>query len=146
MNTREARTAAYPGFGGIGTATALAKFYLMLAQDGSFQGRTYFKTQTLDWMRRPIVSGDDAVLLMPTAFSAGFMQDPLDSAGHKTRHTFGLSPRAFGHPGAGGSLGFADPDAGLGFAYVMNQMAPGVLPNPRCQRLVHALYGGPATP
>jgi CubicO group peptidase (beta-lactamase class C family) len=146
MNTREARTAAYPGFGGIGTASALAKFYLMLAQDGSFQGRTYFKTQTIELMRRPIVSGDDAVLLMPTAFSAGFMQDPVDSAGHKTRHTFGPSPRAFGHPGAGGALGFADPDAGLGFAYVMNQMAPGVLPNPRCQRLVHSLYGGPATP
>ena len=140
LNTTEARTASYPGFGGIGTASSLARFYAMLAQDGSFQGRSFFRQSTLELMRNPQVSGNDSVLLIPTAFSAGFMQDPAGS-GCKLRRTFGPSLRAFGHPGAGGSLGFADPDSGLGFAYVMNQMAPGVLPNPRCTRLVDALYG-----
>jgi len=57
------------------------------------------------------------------------------------RATFGPSPRAFGHPGAGGSLAFADPDVGVGFAYVMNQMEAGVLPKRRALALVEAFYG-----
>jgi CubicO group peptidase (beta-lactamase class C family) len=43
---------------------------------------------------------------------------------------------AFGHPGAGGSLAFADPENRLSFAYVMNQMEPGVLPNAKALRLI----------
>jgi CubicO group peptidase (beta-lactamase class C family) len=58
----------------------------------------------------------------------------------KKRHLFGRSTRAFGHPGAGGSLAFADPENRLGFAYVMNQMEPGVLPGSRALGLVQALY------
>ena len=50
---------------------------------------------------------------------------------------------AFGHPGAGGSLAFADPENQLGFAYVMNQMESGVLPKSRAVALVHALYDFP---
>jgi CubicO group peptidase (beta-lactamase class C family) len=68
------------------------------------------------------------------------MQDPLTPAGEKTRFTFGSSPRAFGQPGAGGSVGFADPDLGLGFAYIMNQMEPGVLPNPKSTLLIRKMY------
>jgi CubicO group peptidase (beta-lactamase class C family) len=48
---------------------------------------------------------------------------------------------AFGHPGAGGSLAFADPDNRIGFAYVMNRMENGVLREARPARLVRALYG-----
>jgi CubicO group peptidase (beta-lactamase class C family) len=51
--------------------------------------------------------------------------------------------RAFGHPGAGGSLAFADPDHRIGFAYVMNRMENGVLRESRPARLVRALYGMP---
>jgi CubicO group peptidase (beta-lactamase class C family) len=47
---------------------------------------------------------------------------------------------AFGHAGAGGSLAFADPETGIGFAYLMNQMELGVLPNDRCLALVDAFY------
>ncbi len=53
---------------------------------------------------------------------------------------FGPSRVAFGHPGAGGSHAFADPENGLSFAYVMNQMEPGVLPGPKALRLVEAMY------
>jgi CubicO group peptidase (beta-lactamase class C family) len=81
------------------------------------------------------------VLRQPTAFSAGFMMDPVDHHGEKLRSLFGPSLSAFGHPGAGGSLGFADPENRIGFAYVMNRMENGVLRESRPVRLVRALYG-----
>lgn len=129
LNTPEARAASFPGFGGIGTAHALGKFYAHLAS-----------TPLLDWATTTLASGDDRVLLTDTAFSAGFMRDPVDASGKKKRTHFGPSLHAFGHPGAGGSHAFADPDTGIAFAYVMNQMNPGVLPGEKSQRLVQALF------
>ena len=76
----------------------------------------------------------------PTAFSCGFQLDPLDGFGRKTRHHYGLSRRAFGHPGAGGSLAFGDPENGLSFCYVMNQMELCSLPRDKCLDLVKAIY------
>lgn len=140
MNTREARMASYPGFGGIGTATALAKFYAMMACGGTWGATSFLPQGTVDLLYERQVQGTDRVLLMETAFSLGFMKDPLSSDGTKSRQTFGPSPSAFGHPGAGGSLAFADPDRGIGFAYIMNQMEPGVLPNLRATSIVKALY------
>jgi CubicO group peptidase (beta-lactamase class C family) len=86
----------------------------------------------------------DVVLQMETAFSLGFMRDPVDPDGRKKRHVFGSACGAFGHPGAGGSVAFADPERRMGFAYVMNQMELGVLPKERAQGLVDALFGVPA--
>jgi len=140
MNTPEARTACYPGFGGIGTASALAKFYAMLACGGTWEGRRFFEPSTLECIRSGGIQGPDRVLQMETSFSCGFMRDPVSASGAKIRHTFGPSRSAFGHPGAGGSVAFADSEHGLGFAYVMNQMEPGVLPNQRAMALVQALW------
>ena len=140
LNTPEARQASFPAFGGIGTASALAKFYSMLAMGGVADGHRYFEPLALDWAETMLFQGPDRVLQIPTAFSAGFMKDPLDDAGQKLRSIFGPSTRAFGQPGAGGSLAFADPENGIAFAYVMNQMEPGVLPNAKSLRLVEALY------
>lgn len=139
MNSPEARTAEFPAFGGIGTARALAKFYALLAEGGTLDGRRIFEPRTLHWMTTTLTQGADRVLLMDTAFSAGFMRDPVDEAGRKTRAIFGPSLRAFGHPGAGGSVAFADPERRVAFAYTMNQMEPGVLPNAKARRLVDAL-------
>ena len=141
MNAPDGRRASLPGFGGIGTAAALAKFYAMLACGGALNGRTFFKADTLTWMSTTLVQGDDRVLLTDTAFSAGFMRDPLSPDGKKLRAIFGPSPSAFGHPGAGGTHAFADPGHRIAFAYVMNQMEPGVLPGPKSLRLVEAIYG-----
>jgi len=140
MNTPEARTASFPAFGGITTARSLAKLYALLANGGELDGQRFYQPQTIEWMITPLTSGFDRVLQLITAFSAGFMKDPLDAAGRKLRTIFGPSSSAFGQPGAGGSLAFADPENGIAFAYIMNQMEPGVLPNVRALRMVDALY------
>ena len=140
MNTPEARTASLPAFGGIATASALGKFYVMLAQGGELDGVKFLTPEAVNPMTTTLANGPDKVLLIDTAFSAGFMKDPVDAAGRKTRTIFGPSLRAFGHPGAGGSVAFADPENHLSFAYVMNQMEPGVLPNAKALRLIDALY------
>src|SRR4029079_7396653 len=84
---------------------------------------------------------EDAVLCAPIAFGAGMMRDPVDEAGHKIRKMFGSGIRAFGHPGAGGSLAFSDPGRGFSFAYVMNQMELGALPGEKTLSLVEAVDG-----
>lgn len=140
MNTPAMRTASLPSLGAIGTADSLARFYAMLADEGTWEGRRFFSPETLRWMTSTLTSGLDQTLRLPTAFSAGFMRDVVETNGRKPRPLFGPSPTAFGHPGAGGSLAFADPDNGVGFAYVMNQMEAGVLPRGRALGLVRALY------
>lgn len=141
MNLPEVRSASLPALGGIGTARALAKFYAMLAGGGAWEGRRFFGAEALGWMSGRLAQGFDPVLRREMAFGAGFALDPVDAEGRKTRWVFGPSPGAFGHPGAGGSLGFADAERGLGFAYVINQMELGVLPHERCFSIVRALYG-----
>ncbi len=140
MNTPRARSASIPSMGGIGTASALAKFYAMLALGGVWQGRRLLGKNPLAWMTTRLSQGFDEVLQLDTSFSAGFMMDPLDLSGKKIRSLLGPSPRAFGHPGAGGSLGFADPENRIGFGYVMNQMESGVLPGDRARKIVDSLY------
>jgi CubicO group peptidase (beta-lactamase class C family) len=136
MNSRENRAAPIVSFGGIGSATALAKFYAMLANGGELNGRRFFGRETIAQMTTTLVSGLDRVFQIPTAFSAGFMKDTAGA----TRRIFGRSPLAFGHPGAGGSHAFADPEHGISFAYVMNQMEQSLLPNEKSLRLVDAIY------
>ncbi|MEZ0254774.1 MAG: serine hydrolase domain-containing protein, partial [Chthoniobacter sp.] len=140
MNAPEARAASFGAFGGVGTARGLAKFYALLAEGGALEGRRWFEPRTLDWMSTTLTQAPDRVLLLETAFSAGFMRDPQDADGRKLRTNFGPSVKAFGHPGAGGSHAFADPENRISFAYVMNQMEPGVLPGPKALRLIDALY------
>jgi CubicO group peptidase (beta-lactamase class C family) len=112
----------------------------MLAQGGMWEGRRYFESHTLDWMNTTLTQGADRVLKLETAFACGFMRDPMTEGGTKKRSVFGPSLKAFGHPGAGGSHAFADPENGISFAYVMNQMEPGVLPTAKTLRLIEALY------
>ncbi len=140
MNTVAFRSASIPAFGGIATASALAKFYAMLASGGQWGGQSYVSERVLGWMKTRLSNGLDQTLCTPTSFSAGFMMDPIATDGQKQRSLMGPSFRAFGHPGAGGSLAFADPENGLGFAYVMNQMRLGVLPSSRAVGIVQALY------
>jgi len=139
-NTPRLWAAGLPSVGGMASAQALAKFYTMLANGGKQNGSTFFKRQTLDWMSTRLTQGFDHILQCDMAFSAGFMMDPLDNNGQKSRFLFGKSVSAFGHIGLGGSLGFADPERGIGFAYLMNNWEAGVLPRERCTSLVNAIY------
>src|SRR5262249_2785125 len=137
MNDPDIRAQPNVSFGGIGSASALAKFYSLLSNGGTLNGRTFFSQETLARMTMTLSDGLDRVFQIPTAFSAGFMKDSRDAA----RKMFGQSPTSFGHPGAGGSHAFADPENKIAFAYVMNQMEQSVLPNEKSLRLVNAIYG-----
>jgi CubicO group peptidase (beta-lactamase class C family) len=136
MNEPEVRAHPNVSFGGIGSASALAKFYSMLANDGELNGQTFFSRETIERMTATLSDGVDSVFQIPTAFSAGFMKDSQDAA----RKMFGPSTASFGHPGAGGCHAFADPENRIAFAYVMNQMEQSVLPNEKSLRLVDAIY------
>jgi CubicO group peptidase (beta-lactamase class C family) len=135
MNKPEIRALPIVSFGGIGSASALAKFYAILANGGRMDGREFFSEKTIAWMTTTLTDGTDRVFQIPTAFSTGFMKDSRHA-----RPIFGKSVEAFGHPGAGGSHAFADPESGISFAYVMNQMQQSVLPNQKSLRLVDAIY------
>ena len=99
-------------------------------------GEPFFSAKSMRWMIERLSDGMDRVFQIPTAFSAGFMKDAKDSP----RKIFGRSTSAFGHPGAGGSHAFADPENKISFAYVMNQMEQSLLPNEKSLRLVDAIY------
>lgn len=138
MNDPKAWSAGFPAMGGVGTASALAKFYqAAIGVIDSPLGENV--KRALSTVR---CSGEDRVLIQPTAFSCGCQFDPLDAAGGKMRELYGPSPRAFGHPGAGGSHALGDPDSGVSFAYVMNQMELSVMPGPKSLGLVEALFAG----
>ena len=136
MNKPANRARDFVSFGGIGNASALAKFYAMLAKGGEIGGHRFFGTDTIKLMTTTISDGLDRVFEIPTAFSAGFMKNSASTH----RKIFGPSANAFGHPGAGGSHAFADLENKISFAYVMNQMEQSVLPNEKSLRLVDAIY------
>ena len=136
MNDPQIRAQPNVSFGGIGSASALAKFYSMLANRGELNDQIFFSPETIERMTTTLSEGVDRVFQIPTAFSAGFMKDSRDSP----RRTFGPSATSFGHPGAGGGHAFADPENNIAFAYVMNQMEQSVLPNEKSLRLVDAIY------
>ncbi|HSI63180.1 MAG TPA: serine hydrolase domain-containing protein [Candidatus Saccharimonadia bacterium] len=139
MNRYEALAPGYASMGGVGSARGLASFYAMLANGGMWQGRQYVSESVLASLQTTISQQEDEVLHAPIAFAAGVMKDAVDETGEKLRHIFGSGTRAFGHPGAGGSLAFADPGRKLSFAYVMNQMELGALPGEKTLSLVTAL-------
>ena len=71
---------------------------------------------------------------MPTRFGLGWMLNTPETM------PYGPNLRAFGHSGAGGSLGYADLDAGIGFGYTMNQMQSNLIAAPRIDGMTEALY------
>jgi len=121
VNTRAWRAAELPAVNGHGTASALARIYGVLARGGTQDGVHLLKPASIDRAIEQQAFGPDAVLGgLPMRFGLGFMlrQDFMPIS---------PNPRAFGHPGAGGSIGMADPDAKVGFGYTMNKMQTGMM-------------------
>jgi CubicO group peptidase (beta-lactamase class C family) len=135
VNSRAWRGAEIPGANGHSTARALARIYGTLACGGELDGVKIISSASLPRCYTEQSKGMDEVLKFPTRFSLGYM---LSQPGAQ----LGPNQRSFGHPGAGGSLGFADLDAKVGFGYVMNQMgdAAASLIDPRCSALIDAVY------
>ncbi|WP_437598582.1 serine hydrolase domain-containing protein [Sorangium sp. So ce590] len=135
VNTARARRAEIPALNGHANARALARMYGALANGGaSAGGARVLSPEAIEAALAERSRGPDAVLLAESRFSLGFM---LPSA----LRPFGRGARTFGHPGAGGALGFADPDAGLGFGYTPNQpIASGEGGDPRWPALIDAVY------
>ncbi len=131
-NTRQMHACEMPSSNGISDARALARLYASLFGAGVDGIRT-LNDATVARARAEQVRGPDTVLMVESAFGLGFMLGA----------TFGAANPAnvFGHAGAGGSLAFADPETGVAFGYVMNDLrfAQGE-GDPRSETLVRAVY------
>lgn len=123
--TREWRAAELPAMNGHANARSIAELYGTLDRVLSSESIARASTEH--------ARGVDAVLDVPTRFGLGFMLSQPEAS-------FGPGARTFGHPGMGGSLGFYDPGARIGFGYVANRMGSATLLDPRATALVEALY------
>ena len=112
FNAPEAQAAEIPSSNGICTAAGLARLYACLI--GEVDGVRILDAAATTAAIAEQAAGTDRVLLVPSRFASGFML-PTDEA------PLG-GPASFGHPGRGGSLGYADPDSGVAFGYVVSHI------------------------
>jgi len=125
-----ARDFEIPSGGGVGTARAIAKAYGVFAAGGR---ELQLRKETLDALAAPAEARyDECMKANDIRFALGFLKP-------STTWPFGTET-SFGSPGAGGSLGFADPENGIGYAYVTSQMGTRVTGDPRDVALRDALY------
>jgi len=132
-NTTEWRRAEIPAANGHGNARSVAQVLGVLACGGARNGVQLLREDTL---RDAIVEqyyGKDLVLGRTFRWGSGFMltSDVLP---------LGPNPHVFGHGGWGGSLGFADLDARVSWAYIMNKMSPGTTGDFRVAGMLAGLY------
>ena len=131
------RNLEIPAGGGVGTARAIAHAYSAFATGGKELGLQQKTIQELSAPAVPATHGFfDECIRGEVEFSLGFMKP-------NSGFPFG-SASAFGHPGAGGSLGFADPETEIGYAYVPNRKGVTMGGDPRDVALRRALFS--ATP
>jgi CubicO group peptidase (beta-lactamase class C family) len=128
-NLPEVRASEIPAANGVTNARSLAKLYAACV--GEVDGVRLLDEATVERAVAERSSGRDRVLVVPTRFGLGFM---LTSSFSPL-----LGERSFGHPGAGGSLGFGDLEHGVGFGYVMSKMSSGLANDPRARGLIDAL-------
>ena len=133
-NQRAWRAAEIPGANAHSDARSLARLYGALARGGELGGVRLLSAQGLANAVAVRFDGLDACFLAPTVFGAGFRRDAVGFGPH-------VDAGNFGHTGWGGSVAFADPARGLGFAFVTNHLLgfdDGV--DPRRQRVLDAVY------
>ncbi|MGD0484860.1 MAG: serine hydrolase domain-containing protein [Gemmatimonadales bacterium] len=128
------RSVEFPAVGGYGVVRDIARAYGAFAAGGAALG---LAPATLAALRTPAAAPSlgtrDAVLLVDTRYAFGYLKP-------SPAFRFGSGDGAFGTMGAGGSFAFADPEAGVGFAYAMNRMGFHVWSDPRERALREAVY------
>ena len=132
VNSRAWRAAEMPSTNGHANARAVARIYSALACRGTVDGIRLVRAETIEQAVTEASSGTDVVLRRPSRFGLGFQLTQPESP-------FGPHACSFGHFGAGGAVGFADPEARLAFAYAMNRAGPR-FKNPRVRTLIDAVY------
>jgi CubicO group peptidase (beta-lactamase class C family) len=142
FDTPTAHQAEIGAAGGLTNGRGLAGMYAPLACGGSLNGVEYVSPDILARMGAVASASNlDVTLLAPMRFSLGFFKAIDNRRGVPgTRDSMLLPEPAFGHPGYGGSIGFADPQARISFGYNMNRMGQGMLLNERSQSLIDAVY------
>jgi CubicO group peptidase (beta-lactamase class C family) len=121
FNTRAVHATEMAAANGITNAASLARMYA--ATIGEVDGVRLIASDTMQAARTERVNGPDLTLILPTRIAAGFwLQNDLSPM---------IQEGSFGHAGAGGSLGYANPELGIGYGYVMNQMGNGIAGDPR---------------
>ncbi|KPV60332.1 beta-lactamase [Paenibacillus sp. A3] len=134
FNDRDMLSIEFPSGNGIGEARAMARIYGEFATGGKKLGLAPTTMQELCRPAEPPASGwFDRVNRVDLGYSLGLWK-PIP------KRMFGSSLHAFGHPGAGGSFCFADPDLGIGYAYVLNRIGGYMDRNPRENAVRRAVY------
>jgi CubicO group peptidase (beta-lactamase class C family) len=134
FNRDELRVLEMPSVNGTATARSIARLYGDAATGGSGLALSRAVRDDLEGPAVPPTKGlRDKVMHTDMSYSLGFGKPT-------SKFVFGSSDRAFGWPGAGGSFGFADPDTGVGFGYVMNQMGFHAFSDPRELSLRQAVF------
>lgn len=132
-NTRAWRAAGVPAGGGQADARALARVYGALAQGGAIDGVRLLQPETIALATAERFDGEEGGFGWPIRYGAGFMLNKGNE--------FGPSRRAFGHSGWGGYFAYADPEHGLGVAFVLNRMLSAEPDfSTRRRRLLDAVY------
>jgi CubicO group peptidase (beta-lactamase class C family) len=132
VNTPAWRSAEIPSTNGHGNARGVARVYSALANGGETGGVRILSPGMLAAATIEHSIGHDLISQRPSRFGLGFQLT-------QPERPLGPNPGAFGHFGAGGSLGYCDPQAGIAFAYVTNDMGPR-WQNPRNRALIDAVY------
>jgi len=135
FNLKRVRRLELPWANGIATARGLARMYAVLAEGGELDGVRLVRSETIEPVKpRQTFEPRDRILHKPLGWSQGFIKEEP--------HLFSPNLESFGHPGAGGALGFCDPTRRMAWGYTMNKL-DFRLRSPRAIALSQALYSCP---
>jgi CubicO group peptidase (beta-lactamase class C family) len=135
MNKPEWRTVEVASGSGHGNARGVARIYGALGAGGNLDGVTLMRKESIEAMITEQHNQTEALQERPYHQALGVLLNTPEAV------YMGPNMRSFGHHGIGGSIGFCDPDAGVGFSYACNKMHAVGTNGPRAARLIDAFYG-----
>lgn len=133
FNRKEFLQGRCPSGNGVGNARGVARIYATLAQGGELDGVRLVSSSAIERMREVQWDGPCGMTDRPYRYARGFFLN-------NPQMSMGPNPKTFGHLGAGGAIGFADPEAGLAFSYSPNFMCAGDGLGDRVPKLIDAMY------